>query len=116
MTIKVRDRSDANPNVGVVTGRTDLDGGWKPAPLMVTPEPVETASDDLDPKEGNVPCPSGPPPNSGPQAIDKAQKPVTAYPSQPVGGVKATMGGRGRLATGPAVSNPDNSSPTISNH
>jgi hypothetical protein len=105
--MKIKDRSDANPNTGVVTGRSDLNDGYVAPTTGKTPEPVDSASDDLDAKEGHVPCESGPAPKSGPQAVEKAQGPVIARPDAAPVGVKAAIGGRSELARGPAVANPD---------
>jgi hypothetical protein len=112
--IHVKDRSDKDPNTGVITGRSDLNRGYVPPPTGKTPEPVNTASDDLDPSEGHHLCEGGESPRSGPQSIEKAQQPVTARPDAAPAGMKVNISGRSTLARGPAVSNPDNSAPTVS--
>jgi hypothetical protein len=93
----VRDRSDADPNVGTVTGRTDLSSGYAAPPTAQVPG--------CDPGEKCV--------------AEKAQKPVTAHPdgagpvtSLPVGAAPVVNKGAlmdlttNKLARGPAVSNP----------
>jgi hypothetical protein len=90
--INVRDRSDPNPNTGVITGQPRLREGYAPPAAA-----------------GNEDCESGPP-----SVIAKAaQGPVTARPDAAPVGVKAALNSRSQLAQGPAIANPNTSSATI---
>jgi hypothetical protein len=93
----VRDRSDADPNLGTVTGRTDLSSGYAAPPTAQVPG--------CDPGEKCV--------------AEKAERPVTAFPNgsgpltsrdtSPSSVVNKNAHAdltTSRLATGPAVSNP----------
>jgi len=97
--MKINDRSDANPNVGVITGRTDLSQDQVPVPTarVVSGNSAEDLRD----------------------TVEKAQNPVIARPvmglSQNILAQKrdehvempAVADRRtNRLATGPAISNP----------
>jgi hypothetical protein len=92
----VRDRSDADPNLGTVTGRTDLSSGYAAPPTAQVPG--------CDPGEKCV--------------AEKAQKPVTANPvsgslsTQPVNTQASKAGAlvdltTTKIATGPAIANPN---------
>jgi hypothetical protein len=112
--MKIKDRSQTNIQTGDTFGQPRLNDGYIPPKTGLTPEPVTTASDDLDAKEGHVPCEGGESSKSGPQAVEKAQGPVVARPDAAPVGVKAAIGGRDQLARGPAVANPDTSGFTVS--
>jgi hypothetical protein len=92
----VRDRSDANPNLGEITGRSDLSQGYKPPPTAQVPG-----------CDADEPC-----------IAEKAQKPVVATPGvsgpmsvQPASAVVKSDAHAdlttNKLARGPAISNPN---------
>lgn len=113
----VRDRSDANPNTGVITGRADLGSGLGSIPRSAHIPASRDAEIPMatDSAQGNTAEEA----DSGGTVVAKSQGPVVARPSSGMLTAQATgfvptvsVGAHAdkttkTLASGPAVANPD---------